>query len=249
MTESDTNWSEENSRFFLQYAQYFVPDRETQIRTLCSLVPDPGQPFRILELACGAGLLAGALLERFPNSTVHGFDGSHEMLQTARQHLHPFGDRFLPGKFDLASREWRKTEPFYQVVVSSLAIHHLDNAGKAALFRDVFTMLFPGGAFLVADIIWPSGPQSQNYAAEMYDEAVRRRAEEIDGNLSAFDRFRSEQWNIFRYPDDPIDQPSTLFDQLKWLEAAGFQQVDVCWLRAGHAIFAGYKEGNFPQPQ
>jgi tRNA (cmo5U34)-methyltransferase len=246
MTESDTNWSEENSRFFLQYAQYFVPDRETQMRTLCSLIPDPGTPFRILELACGAGLLAGALLEHFPHCTVHGMDGSHEMLQTARQHLQAFGERFLPGKFDLASRDWRASEPVYQAVISSLAIHHLKDADKAALFRDVFAMLHPGGTLLVADVIRPAGPQSMTYAADMYDEAVRRRVEEIDGSLAAFERFQSEQWNLFRYPDDPIDQPATLLDQLKWLEAAGFQHVDVCWLRAGHAIYAGYKEGNLP---
>jgi tRNA (cmo5U34)-methyltransferase len=247
MTEADTNWSEENSRFFLQYAQYFVPDRESQIRILCSLVPDPGEPFRVLELACGAGLFAGALLERFPLCTVNGLDGSHEMLQTARQHLQPFGDRFLPGKFDLTGRDWRIPKPLYQAVVSSLAIHHLDGPGKAALFRDVFAMLRPGGVFLIADVIQPAGPHSMSLAADLYDEAVRRRSEEIDGSLAAFERFKSEQWNLFRYPDDPIDQPSTLLDHLKWLESAGFQQVDVCWLRAGHAIIIGCKSGDLPQ--
>jgi tRNA (cmo5U34)-methyltransferase len=246
MTESNPNWSEENSRFFIQYADYFVPDRESQIRTICSLVPDPGEPFRVLELACGAGLLAGTLLERFPNCTVYGLDGSHEMLQTARQHLQPFGERFLPGKFDLANRDWRVPEPVYHAIVSSLAIHHLDDAGKAALFRDVFAMLHPGGAFLVADIIRPAGPHSMRFAADGYDEAVRRRAEEIHGNLDIFELFIREQWNIFRYPDDPIDQPATLLDQLQWLEAAGFKHVDVNWLRAGHAIFSGYREGNLP---
>src|SRR5512138_73207 len=98
MSEEDTGWSEENSRFFIQYARYFVPDRESQIRTLCSLVPDPGEPFQILELACGQGLLAGALLEHFPGCSVHGLDGSHEMLQTARQNLEAFGERFSTGK-------------------------------------------------------------------------------------------------------------------------------------------------------
>ncbi len=247
MSEVDTGWSEENSRFFIEYARYFVPDRESQMRTLCSLVPDPGEPFYILELACGQGLLAGALLERFPNCTVHGLDGSHEMLQTARQHLEVFGDRFSTGKFDLADTSWRKHEPFYQAVVSSLAIHHLDDAaesaaGKKALFQDVYGMLRPGGAFLVADIIRPAGPTSAMVAANAYDDAVRRQALEIEGDLRAFEHFEREQWNIFRYPDDTIDKPSTLLDQLHWLEAAGFQHVDVFWLRAGHAIFGGYKE-------
>ncbi len=241
MSESTPSWSEENSRFFIQYARYFVPDRETQIRALCDLVPDPGQPFRVLELACGQGLLAGALLERFPACTVYGLDGSHEMLQTARQHLAAFGERFLPGKFDLAAGDWRKPDPKYQAVISSLAIHHLDDAGKAALYADVYAMLRPGGAFLVADIIRPAGPAGAALAANHYDEAVRRQSLEIDSDLRAFEHFEREQWNIFRYPDDPIDKPSTLFDQLKWLEQAGFRQVDAFWLRAGHAIFGGYK--------
>src|SRR5512140_2352136 len=138
MSEQSPSWSEENSRFFIEYARYFVPDRESQIRALCDLVPDLGQPFRVLELACGQGLLAGALLERFPACTVHGLDGSHEMLQTARQHLAVFGDRFQPGKFDLAASDWRGTGPVYQAVLSSLAIHHLDDAAKMDLFAGVF---------------------------------------------------------------------------------------------------------------
>ncbi len=244
MSEENTGWTEENSRFFIQYARYFVPDRESQIRTLCSLVPDPGEPFHVLELACGQGLLAEALLERFPNGKVHGLDGSHEMLQTARQHLEAFGERFTTGKFDLADSSWRKPEPVYQAVLSSLAIHHLGDVEKGTLFRDVHAMLRPGGAFLVADIIRPASAQSAAYAADAYDEAVRRQAHLIDGDLRAFEHFEREQWNIFRYPDDPIDKPSALLDQLHWLELAGFQGVDVFWLRAGHAVFGGFKEGN-----
>lgn len=43
------------------------------------------------------------------------------------------------------------------------------------------------------------------------------------------------------FAPDPIDQPSALFDQIKWLEAAGLTSVDVHWLKAGHAIFSGFK--------
>lgn len=241
MTEEDTGWNEENSRFFITYANHFIPDRASQIRTLCSLVPGSDEPIRILELACGQGLLAGALLEQFPNCIVIGLDGSHEMLQTARQHLAAFGDRFQTGKFNLAERGWREPSPEYQAVLSSLAIHHLDDAGKAELFRDVFTMIAPGGAFLIADIIRPAGPMGMIYAANTYDDAVRRQAFEIDGNLHAYERFVEEKWNFFRYPDDPVDKPSTLCNQLKWLQEAGFSHVDVFWLRAGHAIFGGCK--------
>ena len=38
-----------------------------------------------------------------------------------------------------------------------------------------------------------------------------------------------------------FDKPSPLFDQLKWLDEAGFTDVDVFWMKAGHAIFSGRK--------
>ena len=64
----------------------------------------------------------------------------------------------------------------------------------------------------------------------------------LDGNLDGFAYFEREQWNMYHTnPVDDIDKPSTLFDQLGWLRAAGFAVVDVVWMRAGHAIFAGWK--------
>ena len=41
---------------------------------------------------------------------------------------------------------------------------------------------------------------------------------------------------------DPMDKPSGLFEQLGWLEAAGFEAVDVYWLKAGHAIYGGQRK-------
>ena len=43
-------------------------------------------------------------------------------------------------------------------------------------------------------------------------------------------------------PDD-IDKPSPLFDHLQWLEDAGFVDVDVHWMLAGHALFSARKPG------
>ncbi len=49
-----------------------------------------------------------------------------------------------------------------------------------------------------------------------------------------------ERWNIYDYPD-PVDKPSTLLEQLRWMEGAGFEGVDVFWARAGHALLGGYR--------
>jgi cyclopropane fatty-acyl-phospholipid synthase-like methyltransferase len=149
-------WSEENSQTFVDYGRYFVPNREQQIATIAALIPPDEGSFRVLELCCGEGLLAEAILRRFPTCTLFGYDGSAEMRRRAEERLAAYGERFQPVHFDLADQAWRSLDMSVQAVVSSLAIHHLDGPGKGGLFRDVYAMLAPGGAFIVADVIAPT---------------------------------------------------------------------------------------------
>ena len=264
--DSSADWGAENSRTFIDYGRYFVPERQAQIEMICGLIPplsetqqalseQPGSPpFAVLELCCGDGSLAAALLERYPTCTVYGLDGSPLMLELARQRLADYGERFVAGEFDLAACDWREVDPPFEselplhAVVSSLAIHHLDGEQKAALFADMYRLLAPGGVLVVADLVQPASQSGRALAADAWDAAVRQQAmasEVLDGQNAelVFAEFDRLHWNIYRYPLDPddIDRPSPLFDQMLWLEAAGFQAVDVYWMRAGHAVFGGQK--------
>ncbi|HEX8495227.1 MAG TPA: methyltransferase domain-containing protein [Pyrinomonadaceae bacterium] len=233
-------WDEQSSKLFMDFGRYFVPERELQIKIICDLIPPLAEPFHILELCSGEGLLAGALLERFPQAIVHGFDGSIEMLQASQQRLAQYGERFAPERFDLHAHEWRETDWPLHAVVSSLAIHHLDAEEKQALYKDVYRMLSANGVLVIADLILPAHESGARVAAQTWNDAVRKRALELDGNEDAFDYFRRSEWNYYEFPD-AFDKPSPLFEHLKWLEQAGFRDIDVYWLKAGHAIYGGRK--------
>jgi tRNA (cmo5U34)-methyltransferase len=235
-------WDEEVSQTFLDYGRYFVPERQAQVQTIAALLLSSQQPVAAIDLCCGDGLLAEAILATQPLYTVWGLDGSTLMLQRAEQRCARFAGRFQPQPFDLFSRQWPVLANPLLAVVSSLAIHHLDGLQKQTLFQEVHARLAVGGVFVIADILQATHPASQALAAETWDAAVRQRALELDGNLEAFARFQDLQWNMFRYFDpEDIDKPSPLFDQLKWLEQAGFAPVEVFWMRAGHAVFGGWK--------
>ena len=239
---SNDGWSEADSETFIDYGRYYVPEREQQIETICGLIPDPPPPAHVVELCCGEGLLSHALLERLPNATVHAYDGSPKMLAHTRSRLAQFGDRFDTTRFDLAAADWRAFPWPLTGVVSSLAIHHLDGPGKATLFADVARALAPGGVFVVADLVEPTSEASRRIAAKAWDDAVRRRALELDGDLAAFETFQADGWNHFSAAEpDPVDMPSPLKSQLDWMEAAGLRDIDVHYLKAGHAIFSGRK--------
>lgn len=239
---SAETWDEDNSRTFLDYGRYFVPERERQIGIIGELIPPPPDGALLVELCPGEGLLSRALLERFPGCRVLALDGSAEMRARTRATCAAHGDRLTVAAFDLAARDWRGFAEPPHAVVSSLAVHHLDGAQKRALFRDLAAALAPGGVLVIADLVRPPDDRGLAVAAQQWDEAVRARALALDGTLGAFAAFRRLGWNYFRNPDgEPIDKPSSLAEQLAWLAEAGFVAVDCHWLLAGHAIFGGRK--------
>jgi tRNA (cmo5U34)-methyltransferase len=209
---------------------------------ITSLVSQLDSPCDILELCCGEGLLAEMLLDRFPDITVYGLDGSIEMLNRAKKRLARFNNRFRGQMFDLATDNWRELEIPISAVVSSLAIHHLTGPQKRKLFLDVYRMLMVDGIIVIADVIEHQNEAGRYVAAEAWDEIVQRQSLKYDGNIEAFELFQREGWNMYRYFDpEDIDKPSQLFDQLKWLENSGFDNIDVHWMLAGHAVFSARK--------
>jgi tRNA (cmo5U34)-methyltransferase len=126
-------------------------------------------------------------------------------------------------------------------IVSSLVIHHLKALDKEALFRALHDKLAPGGAFLIADVMEPTSRWGRRHMANAWNADVEYQSVELGGDRRAYDQFVADHWNLYHYPpdEDDIDFPSTLPEQLGWLNEAGFVEVDVYWLRAGHALFGG----------
>lgn len=240
-TSTENQWTEESSARYSQLAQIAVPDREAQQETLLTLFPfSADEAFRVVELASGEGLLARAILERFPHATILALDGSELMRQQTAEWLRPFGERAQVGAFDMLAEDWYDQLTGADVVVSSLCIHHLDGEQKQHLFKEISARLSPRGALLIADLVAPQRPEGWTLFANQWDESARERSESIPNGAAAFAFFQQTEWNYYRYPD-PMDKPSPLFDQLLWLKAAGFAVVDCFWLQAGHAIYGGYK--------
>lgn len=238
---SDTGWTETDSAAFLTYGDLFVPERETQFDAVCSLIDPRIGTGDVVELCCGDGSLAQAVLERHPTCRVFGLDGSTAMLQRARVRLASAGTRFRTAPFDLADTSWRSRFHGCAAVVSSLAVHHLTSSEKRALFRDVAAMLGPGGVFVLADLMLPASRCAVDFAARQWDDAVRRRSLQRYGDDRGCEAFRRLRWNAFRYPDTEVDHLATLAEHLTWLDGAGFDPIDVVWAHAGHAVVSALR--------
>jgi len=239
-------WKEGDSATFLDFGEIFVPKRAEQNETLLQLIPArTDEAFTIVELAAGGGVLAQAILERFPACHYIALDGSEKMRQQMAQKLAAFRNRLTILPFLLEEQAWRTTLPVpLRCVVSSLCVHHLSDEEKQTLFRDMLERLEPEGALLLADIIKPATPRIATLFAQQYDTIVRAQSIAAHGNLSGYEHYQMLQWNYFIYDyNDPnsYDKPSLLSDQLRWLREAGFPHADCFWMQAGHAVYGGYK--------
>lgn len=166
----------------------------TSRRACCSKhLPDRVE--HVLDLGTGDGRMLALVLSRHPDAPGLGIDSSEPMLARARERFQ--GSPGVELKVHDLEQPLGATGPF-DVVVSGLAIHHLDDKRKAELFGEIHTLLAPGGVFANLDLV----------------------SSETDG---LHQRFLHQ---IGRTHEDPADQPATLCSQLEWLRNAGFTDVD-----------------------
>jgi trans-aconitate methyltransferase len=88
----------------------------------------PFAPGRVLELGVGTGETTRRLLERHPDADVTGLDAQPEMVFKARD---------LGINVRLARMEDPLPDGPWDLVVSVLSVHHLDEGQKRDLFRRV----------------------------------------------------------------------------------------------------------------
>ncbi|MCU1383760.1 MAG: Methyltransferase type 12 [Acidobacteria bacterium] len=236
-----SDWTEQSSQTYRDIADVAVPRRQEMTASLIAAAPfGAAEPLKIVELGSGDGRLAEALLTVFPRATLTALDGSESMRAEASRRLALFGDRARVAAFDVAALDWWDRMFGADLIVSSLCLHHLNDAKKQYLYKAAAERLSPRGALLIADLIDPQHPASRTLAADQWDAHARQQADAL-GAPDLYQRFLAERWNHFRFPHD-MDKPSALFHHLIWLRHAGFTSVDCCWLNAGHAVFGGFKQ-------
>lgn len=243
MTTEPSRWDEDISRTYLDLADVAIPGRREQIDVLLSLIPVVASGFTVVDVCCGDGTISEAVLDRFPAAHVIGLDGSETMREQARQRLSGFGERVEVREFDLPQFGWIDgLPPQVRCVISSIAIHHLDDEEKRGLFGKIVPRVETGGAFLIADIVAPASDLVLKSHREFWGRAAREQSLALTGSESLYQRAVSEGWGYYDDAEhDEMDKPSRLYDQLKWLEEAGLGDVDCFWLRGGFAIYGGYK--------
>lgn len=172
----------------------------------------PGDVRRVLDLGTGDGRLLALFSKDRPRMTGVGLEISEPMLRSARQRFD------ADSRFELISHDLDDYLPdlgSFDAVVSSFAIHHLEDQRKRSLIDEVFEILEPGGVF--ANLEHVASPTERLHLA--FFEAINEPIEN----------------------EDPSDRTVAVETQLSWLRESGFTDVDCYWKWLEMALLIGVK--------
>jgi len=187
---------------------------------------DTSDNIRIIDLGCGTGTIAKRLADKFPNSKIVCLDIASKMIEIAKYKLLDHTNtEFIVGDF---SRIEFKEQ--FDVVVSSLALHHIETDNeKKEFYTKIFNILTNSGQFINADVVLATTDYQQN-------TNMNRWIDYMNKSISM-----DEIINKWIPGYNAEDRPSKLTDQLKWLEEIGFKTVDVIWKYYSFCVYEGIK--------
>ncbi|WP_199616203.1 class I SAM-dependent methyltransferase [Paenibacillus alkalitolerans] len=189
-----------------------------------SLVESDSPCPQILDLGAGTGLFSGMVLQKYPNAHMTLIDISEKMLEGARHRFRDLNNiQYIVGDYS----DYTYSHPF-DIVISSLSIHHLTHPAKKQLFANVYRLLREGGIFVNADQVAGSTPQTDHYNRKRWLEYINDSDLPKEAINASIERRK-------------FDINAKLGEQINWMEQAGFKDVDCMYKYLDFAVFYGRK--------
>ncbi len=222
-----TAFYDELSNRYTDLIRRCVPRYEEIFYNLFHYIPNGLNPKKVLDLGCGTGNLTAAALAHFPGAQVHALDISGEILAECRtrfsgmDRVHYHQQDFNHLSFEPAS---------FDLIISSIAIHHILDPEKAKLYARLYELLKPNGVLVFADQTRGATDEIyQKHIARWHDEAFKLGSTQAD-------------WDMWMQHQDAHDYHTPVPWHLDELRKAGFTQIDVIWKNIMWAVIQGVKQ-------
>jgi tRNA (cmo5U34)-methyltransferase len=237
--------SGQNSAFvakFLQNVRGTIPLAIEQIDMMLRLIT-AARGERIttfLDLGCGDGVLAAAILDEHPHARGLLVDFSEPMLDAARRQLQPYARRVEFLQTDFNKPGWmRRVAPHapLEAIVSGFSIHHLPDARKRELYAEVFELLAPEGIFINIEHVSSATRWTESIWDDYMIDAIFGQELQASPGKTRAEVARE----YYTRADNDANILAPLEVQCDWLRGIGFENVD-CYLKVLElAVFGGQR--------
>ncbi len=218
---------EEEAKEFDSIILKLIPYYDKMMEALVLSVPfEKDSKINVIDLGCGTGTVALHIKRAFPNAVITCLDLSENMINMAKTKLSAYEDvKYIVNDF----YGFNFVEK-YDVIVSSLALHHLVNdSDKKIFYEKIYKALNSSGIFYNADVVLGSNDK-------MSDMYIRKWKEYMSKNVT-IDEIENK-W-LPKYREE--DTPAKMTDHLAWMNEIGFKDVDVVWKYYNYAVYGGMK--------
>lgn len=179
---------------------------------------------RVLDIGAGTGLFSQFVYQQRPDLHYTLIDISGDMLTVAKQRFAGLDN------FEFSEQDFSKglDGQKYDLIISALAIHHLEDDEKEQLYQAVYNSLNEGGLFVNADQVEGRSTWFDQYFKSQWKETVNDSGLDQDAIDRAMERIK-------------LDKFAKRDAQLLMLENAGFRDVDCIYQHLNFVVFAARK--------
>lgn len=211
------------SKDYDKYRKQAIPLMDEYYNTVVELTENFTNP-KILDLGAGTGILTNLLYKIHPDSEFTLLDFSDEMLKIAKNKFSSHAN-FKYTKANYLTHDFMEK---YDIVVSSLSIHHLEDYQKKVLYSKVYDILNNGGIFINADEVLGSTQKIEQIYKNKENSHLQSQAMPKKEKDILLERRK-------------LDKPATMLDNIKWFEEIGYKNVDVFFKYYRYFVIAGEK--------
>ena len=215
---------DQGAKSYDRQRSYVIPNLDQIYTIMVELASNNVSEPKILDLGAGTGLLSEKLLKKYSKGSFTLIDLSKEMLNIAKE-------RFKGNtNFKYIEGNCLKTDfkDSFDIVMSSLSIHHLNDDSKKYIYSKIYEILNEGGIFINADqVLAPSSDNEYIYQRNWWEKIEKGHLKQDEKEL-IIDRMK-------------LDKPSTLKNNLKWLKDCGYMNVDVFYKYYNFCVFYSKK--------
>lgn len=212
------------SREYDENRRKLIPCFDRFYGMILEQIPQAGKELKVLDIGAGTGLLSAMILERYPHANITLIDIAEKMLDQARER---FGKNENIKYIAADYSEYDFTESF-DVIVSSLSIHHLTHEKKKELYQTLFDQLNPGGLFINGDQFLATTEEREKRNQSWWRKTIESAGIDLN-QLYAWEKRTA------------MDIPATVNENINWMNDAGFANTDIIFKEHNFGVIIGEK--------